>query len=321
MEADPFLFLSQFLYLFTLQVKRPRKKMKLVKPDTNLQVKPSIITTPKEIFEQPQHVKPSHIQFNLTGLGNQSNLTGTGNQSNWTGLGNQTYLTGTGNQSTWTGPGIQSHLTGLGTVPQSQQFKLTGLENRTIPHPQMQPHVDALKAGTSLAENNMEPGMHVAQEGFGKIEPVASKSNVPEEIQKPDVNYKVDPAKFLSYETIRESRLNKSQLKEFSVFKNYSAGEPTCRLYIKNLTKHTTEQDIVNLFGSYIDWQQESSYNSFDVRVMKEGRMKGQAFVSLPNEDCSQKILRDCNAYILNGKPMVIQFARSAKAKEVDEKK
>ena len=303
MEADPFLFLSQFLYPFTLQVKRPRKKMKLVKPDINLQVKPSVITTPKEIFEQPQHVKHSHIHFNLTGLGNQSNLTGTGNQSNWTGLGNQTYLTG------------------LGTVPQSQQFKLTGLENQTIPHPQMQPHVDALKVGTSLAENNMEPGMHVAQEGFGKIEPVASKSNVPEEIQKPDVNYKVDPAKFLSYETIQESRLNKSQLKEFSVFKNYSAGEPTCRLYIKNLTKHTTEQDIVNLFGSYIDWQQESSYNSFDVRVMKEGRMKGQAFVSLPNEECSQKILRDCNAYILNGKPMVIQFARSAKAKEVDEKK
>lgn len=232
------------------KVKRPRKKMKLVKPDTSIQVKPSVVTTPREVFEQPQHVKTGPIQFNLTAVGN---------------------------------PTIT---------------------------PQTQPEIGRINPECSLGEDNMET---VTQDGFGKIEP-KPKLNLKEEVLKTDMNYKIDPAKFLTYETIREGRLTKKQLKDFSVFKKYSAGEPTCRLYIKNLTKHTTEQDIVNLFGSYIDWLQEISYNSFDVRVMKEGRMKGQAFVSLPNEDCAKKILSDCNGYVINGKPMVIQFARSAKA-------
>ena len=279
-----------------------------------------MIKSPGEIFEQTQQLRPGHIQFNLTGIGNQGNLIGQVNQSNWMGPGLQTaphsqnpLLTGIG----MPGLGNQSNLTGLGNqaILQSQQLRLTGLGNQNVPQQQLQPEIR-----TSQDETTMDSDQQITQEGFGKIEPVA-KPNLQEEIQKPDMNYKIDPSKFFSYETIRESRLTKNQMKEFSVFKNYAPGEPTCRLYIKNLTKHTTEQDIVNLFGSYIDWQQESSHNSFDVRVMKEGRMKGQAFVSLPNEECASKIMRDCNAYVLNGKPMVIQFARSARAKEVDGKK
>ena len=44
----------------------------------------------------------------------------------------------------------------------------------------------------------------------------------------------------------------------------------------------------------------------FDIRLMKEGRMKGQAFVTLPSEEKSKKALRDAHGYILQGKPMVI---------------
>ena len=39
---------------------------------------------------------------------------------------------------------------------------------------------------------------------------------------------------------------------------------------------------------------------------MKEGRMKGQAFVTLPSEKKAKKALRDAHGYILQGKPMVI---------------
>ena len=39
---------------------------------------------------------------------------------------------------------------------------------------------------------------------------------------------------------------------------------------------------------------------------MKEGRMKGQAFVTLPSEEKAKKALRDAHGYILQGKPMVI---------------
>ena len=44
----------------------------------------------------------------------------------------------------------------------------------------------------------------------------------------------------------------------------------------------------------------------FDIRLMKEGRMKGQAFITLPSEDKAKKALRDVHGYILLGKPMVI---------------
>ena len=39
---------------------------------------------------------------------------------------------------------------------------------------------------------------------------------------------------------------------------------------------------------------------------MKEGRMKGQAFITLPSEEKAKKALRDVHGYILQGKPMVI---------------
>ena len=48
------------------------------------------------------------------------------------------------------------------------------------------------------------------------------------------------------------------------------------------------------------------SYFRFDIRLMKEGRMKGQAFITLPSEEKAKKALRDAHGYILQGKPMVI---------------
>ena len=39
---------------------------------------------------------------------------------------------------------------------------------------------------------------------------------------------------------------------------------------------------------------------------MKQGRMKGQAFVGLPSEYAAQKALRDTNGYLLFDKPIVV---------------
>lgn len=159
--------------------------------------------------------------------------------------------------------------------------------------------------------------LQVVEGGFGKVEP-PSKPEAAKEVQKPDVSYKISADLFLDKRKVAEGRLKEEQIKDFSVFKNYTPGEPTSRLYIKNLTKQTTEQDLVNLFGSFVHWDQELAYEAFDVRVMKEGRMKGQAFVNLPSENDAEIIVQECNGFILNNKPIVIQFARSAKAKQVD---
>ncbi len=53
----------------------------------------------------------------------------------------------------------------------------------------------------------------------------------------------------------------------------------------------------------------------FDIRLMQEGRMKGQAFVTLQNVKQAELALKETNGYIIKNKPMVVQFARSAVAK------
>lgn len=51
-----------------------------------------------------------------------------------------------------------------------------------------------------------------------------------------------------------------------------------------------------------------------EVRLMQEGRMKGQAFVTFQNEGQAIKALLDTNGYILKDKPMVVQYAKAAKS-------
>lgn len=39
---------------------------------------------------------------------------------------------------------------------------------------------------------------------------------------------------------------------------------------------------------------------------MKEGRMKGQAFVTFANETSAHKALKETNGFVLNSKPMAV---------------
>ena len=42
------------------------------------------------------------------------------------------------------------------------------------------------------------------------------------------------------------------------------------------------------------------------MRLMQTGRMKGQAFVGLPDENVAARALKETNGYILHGKAMVV---------------
>uniref|UniRef100_A0A665X1M2 RNA-binding region-containing protein 3 n=1 Tax=Echeneis naucrates TaxID=173247 RepID=A0A665X1M2_ECHNA len=98
----------------------------------------------------------------------------------------------------------------------------------------------------------------------------------------------------------------KTEMKKMSVFKNYEPGEPTCRLYVKNIAKQVEEKDLKYIYGRYIDPLSETERNMFDIVLMKEGRMKGQAFVGLPGECIAEKALRETNGYVLYDKPLVV---------------
>uniref|UniRef100_A0A8C8R8X2 RNA-binding region-containing protein 3 n=1 Tax=Pelusios castaneus TaxID=367368 RepID=A0A8C8R8X2_9SAUR len=149
--------------------------------------------------------------------------------------------------------------------------------------------------------------------GFGKIFPAPS-SNDKEETEEEDDDE--IPSEFVSRRELEKGRLSREEMEKLSIFKNYEPGDPNCRIYVKNLAKQVQEKDLKFIFGRYVDFQSESERIMFDIRLMKEGRMKGQAFIGLPNEKAATKALKEVNGYVLFEKPMVVQFARSARPKQ-----
>jgi U11/U12 small nuclear ribonucleoprotein SNRNP65 len=158
-------------------------------------------------------------------------------------------------------------------------------------------------------------------EGFAKMAPLSKSSEgstvqlLPTSIESDSLDIN-DQNQFIKQSDLEKNRMNLAELKELPVFKNYEKGETNSRLYIKNVSKKAQESDLKFIFGRYIDWNDESHKNAFDIRLMKEGKMKGQAFITMPNEQLAEKALNDTNGYLLLGdKPLVVQFARSSKPK------
>lgn len=114
------------------------------------------------------------------------------------------------------------------------------------------------------------------------------------------------------------NRISYSDMKVLPIFKNYHPGEPSMRLYIKNFAKTVTEQDVKRIYRRYIEDLSEEEQIGFDVRVMQEGRMKGQGFVTFPSVKIAEKALHETNGYLLKEKPIVVQFARVASKKTAD---
>ncbi|XP_034562082.1 RNA-binding region-containing protein 3 [Notolabrus celidotus] len=168
--------------------------------------------------------------------------------------------------------------------------------------------------GEGRGVDERELGQDGAQvEGFGKIYPTAPTSQQQEEHSDDEHDL---PSDVISRKELEKGRLAKDEIKRMSVFKNYEPGEPTCRLYVKNIAKQVEEKDLKYIYGRYIDPSSEAERNMFDIVLMKEGRMKGQAFVGLPSEQGAEKALRETNGYVLFDKPLVVQFARSARPKQ-----
>ncbi|XP_029805210.1 RNA-binding region-containing protein 3 isoform X3 [Suricata suricatta] len=148
--------------------------------------------------------------------------------------------------------------------------------------------------------------------GFGKIFPKPNL-NITEEIKE---DYDEMPSECISRRELEKGRISREEMEKLSVFRSYEPGEPNCRIYVKNLAKHVQEKDLKFIFGRYVDFSSETQRIMFDIRLMKEGRMKGQAFIGLPNEKAATKALKEANGFVLFGKPMVVQFARSARPKQ-----
>ncbi|XP_077498369.1 RNA-binding region-containing protein 3-like [Amblyomma americanum] len=178
------------------------------------------------------------------------------------------------------------------------------------------PKAIAINIHREADEAKPEQTTEVVEEGGFGILPAVPKPVKTTEDKASDDNYDWTGTQFLTREEVRSGRITNEEMSTASVFKNYEPGDVASRLYIKNVAKAATVEDLFRIYGGYIDANSERQRNAFDIRLMKEGRMKGQAFLTLANESQADRARRDTNGYLLKGKPLVVQFARSAKAKK-----
>lgn len=64
-------------------------------------------------------------------------------------------------------------------------------------------------------------------------------------------------------------------------------------------------------FIRYVDWNDPQEVELFHIRHMTEGRMKGQAFITLPTLEAAEIAVSECHAYRLYDKPISVSYAKS----------
>lgn len=175
--------------------------------------------------------------------------------------------------------------------------------------PMQEPKKISLLVSQDALQKPLEEPKDIGELGKFEKEPEPEKiEETPSEPEQPTI----------SKMELMKNRISYNDMKVLPVFKNYHPGQPSMRLYIKNLSKTANEQDVHRIYRRYIEHFSEEEQNGFDVRVMQEGRMKGQAFVTFPSVAIAETALRETNGYLLKERPMVVQFARVANKKTVD---
>lgn len=119
-----------------------------------------------------------------------------------------------------------------------------------------------------------------------------------------------DQQRYATLEELNGGKLPPEEILSLPRFKNYTTGDPTPVLYVKNLAKDIVVDDFYFIFGSFFGSINEAKSNLL-IKLMQEGRMRGQAFVTFPTVELARNALNAANGYVLKGKPIVLQFGRS----------
>ncbi|KAL4230581.1 U12 snRNA binding [Mactra antiquata] len=108
-------------------------------------------------------------------------------------------------------------------------------------------------------------------------------------------------------DVIRKYKLSVNEVKNIPRFENYTPGEPSNVLFVKNLSNKVSEEDLASLF---IGFQPDD--NNRIIFKLLNGRMKGQAFVTFTNTELAMKALELVNGYEFKGKPVIIQYGKKS---------
>ncbi|XVF42470.1 hypothetical protein PTKIN_Ptkin01aG0365500 [Pterospermum kingtungense] len=99
-----------------------------------------------------------------------------------------------------------------------------------------------------------------------------------------------DAKRFATAGELEKGKLPPEEILSLPMFKNYTAGIPASVLYIKNLAKDVVPEDFYFIFGSLFG-SIDAAKSSLNVKLMQEGRMRGQAFVTFPSVELAHRAL------------------------------
>ncbi|XP_061559045.1 RNA-binding protein 41 [Phycodurus eques] len=108
---------------------------------------------------------------------------------------------------------------------------------------------------------------------------------------------------------ILENRETQEGIRSIPRFRNYRPGKPSRVVCVKNLSPQASVAQLVALFSRF---EGTGGGPPLLYRLLT-GRMKGQAFVTLPDTEAAQNALQLLHGYRLLGKPLVLEFGRERK--------
>ncbi|KAI3374007.1 hypothetical protein L3Q82_022564, partial [Scortum barcoo] len=119
----------------------------------------------------------------------------------------------------------------------------------------------------------------------------------------------------ISDEKILKNRDSEDVIRSIPRFRNYQPGKPSKVLCVKNLSAQASVAQLVALFSRF-----ERENEPPVLYRLLTGRMKGQAFITLPDAETAQKALQLVHGYRLLGKPLVVEFGRERQEEEKQKK-
>jgi U11/U12 small nuclear ribonucleoprotein SNRNP65 len=107
-----------------------------------------------------------------------------------------------------------------------------------------------------------------------------------------------------SQKLIRDKCITETEREKLPAFKNCQRGTLSNKLYIKNLAKQVTEDDLNTLYSNFSQ--------DIQINLMKKGKLRGQAFITFPQEDIANTALDCTNGYMLYDRPIAVLFGKPA---------
>ena len=101
---------------------------------------------------------------------------------------------------------------------------------------------------------------------------------------------------------VNNYRLSLTEIRQIPRFSCYSPGIPSNKLFIKNLHRNVSINELASLFIKF------QSGPKIKFRLLS-GRMKGQAFVEFNSTETATEALHYATGYILKGNPVIAVYA------------